>query len=561
MKNISEKLIKVKDTVDVSDYISTLETISATVEQAIENLTQHDSSDAVVYYFSKSNFNGMMESFSNTWPTDNFKKNGKNPYANDYSFFYGHFGSLIVTRGQCETTTDATGNFANDSRTSYYNADEGPYGTGCFPSLGSDTDDVIALRTQRPDIIRPTHNPCLVLRDSTQNGDTGDKNESQTAKIITGNTGDIPSFSAAMIFAMGSTSGVWYLFDSPDYKGNGFSVNVNKGNTNYEQGVYKYGEPLQVRSATMLVDDIAPNQSLILFSASDYEGDIRILTTDTENVSPTTSSIIVKGDNSTYWYGFPTAATHNSAAVITLTSDGGDNGDGRYSYEYLSSHGLNDVLQSFKRVDVTPIPDTLPDDSAVMYSTAGYQGIETLVTAPITYPSMDDLVWCESVKFSDKLQHQIVFHLSGTDDHGYFTAQYNSQNGDCSDLPAYFNRTGRTAMSCDSVSYSPLPTPTPTPTPTQTPTPTPTPNGYPLRLYFGTNYTGIFYSYNKNMDIPNVTFNSYCLDWTVTPATEIDLCYTRKDGSQVLLKLHRGDSSCPNTIDDDAKAYRINFFY
>nr|WP_329503132.1 hypothetical protein [Klebsiella aerogenes] len=204
--------------------------------------------DPLVFYFTKPDFNGEEEHWSATFPIDQIDGGGP---SGDTTFL-GHFGSLIVTHGQCETTTDAGGTFPGpDSSMSYYNANEGVNNQGCFPDLGGDTNRVRGLRTQNPEIYRPTNTPYLVLRTKGGPGDA-------TAKILTQDTPSMNAFSTEMAFCIGSNTGCWYLYSEPNYSGDAKVLFVDEGYA--QQGVY-YIDPFIVRSARMS-DGLGPQEKL-----------------------------------------------------------------------------------------------------------------------------------------------------------------------------------------------------------------------------------------------------------------------------------------------------------
>ena len=193
---------------------------------------------ATVYYFTKENFEGLEEAFSSTYPYDQLDGSG----VSDDTTFLGHFGSLIVTRGECETTTDAGSSFpAPDTTVSYYDANKGVNGQGCFPTLKSDDKNKVrALRTQRDDIIRPTTSPYLVLR-------SGAGRDDAVSLIINADTPSIEAFSTEMAFAIGSSSGEWALFSEENYRGEVIILKVDEGEDG--QGVHFGLNNFIVRSA------------------------------------------------------------------------------------------------------------------------------------------------------------------------------------------------------------------------------------------------------------------------------------------------------------------------
>lgn len=200
-----------------------------------ESVEGDPSKHAFVIIFQGADYNGASAGWSGTWPYYKIHNGGD-------STFDGHLGSLIVLRGQCETTTAIGGIFpAPDDTKSYYNANEGENNQGCFPGLGSDTNRITALRTQHDEIIRPTNTPYLVLRDHPN------KITDAKAKILRGDTASIDAFSCGYAFAIGSTTGEWYLFEEENYTGHCTKINVGGGNNGY----YSFDDVFTVRSVSM----------------------------------------------------------------------------------------------------------------------------------------------------------------------------------------------------------------------------------------------------------------------------------------------------------------------
>ncbi|WP_370612225.1 hypothetical protein [Klebsiella aerogenes] len=201
-----------------------------------EDVVGDPANHASVIFFTEYNYCGAQATWSSTWP-----------YFKVDSTFAGNFGSLIVLRGQCETTTDIGGNFpAPDDTIKYYNANEGVNNQGCFPELGSNTNRITALRTQRDDIIRPTNTPYLVLRDHPN------KTTDAKAIVLRGDTPSINAFTCGRAIAVGSTTGVWYLFEEENYQGQMTKLTVGGGSEhNVGNGYYSFAEDFTVRSVSM----------------------------------------------------------------------------------------------------------------------------------------------------------------------------------------------------------------------------------------------------------------------------------------------------------------------
>ncbi|ODB44468.1 hypothetical protein BB427_23015 [Pseudoalteromonas sp. BMB] len=194
-------------------------------ESATYGIGKTKKDDPQVYYFTKPNFQGKEEhSGGGPGVVIHFSTNS----VSGDTTFLGHFGSMIVTRGQCETSTAAGSTFvgAPSQTLSYYNANEGVNNQGCFANLSShDKDKVRALRVQRGDIVRPTSTPYLVLREY------GGHSESK-ALVLTKDTPSITAFTKVeLLFAIGSSTGKWYLYDQENYQGNVKCVSVDGGKT------------------------------------------------------------------------------------------------------------------------------------------------------------------------------------------------------------------------------------------------------------------------------------------------------------------------------------------
>lgn len=199
-----------------------------------------EANHASVIIFTEANYCGAQATWSGTWPYYKIA-NG------DDDTFDGNLGSLIVLRGQCEVTTSIGGVFpAPDNTETYYNANAGLNNQGCFPGLGSNTNRITALRTQRDDIIRPTNTPYLVLRDHPN------KITDAKAIVLQGDTPSINAFTCGRAIAVGSTTGEWYLCDQENYQGNYIKVTVGGGTEhNVGNGYYGFDEDFIVRSVTM----------------------------------------------------------------------------------------------------------------------------------------------------------------------------------------------------------------------------------------------------------------------------------------------------------------------
>ncbi|MFJ3459389.1 hypothetical protein ACIPMZ_20915 [Scandinavium goeteborgense] len=191
-----------------------------------------------VYFFKDANYSGDAQSDSTAIAR---------AIKLDTFNFDGNISSIIVSHGQCETTTNGAGAFDGDS-TSYYNANEGLNNQGCYPTLkDSDNNQIEWIRAQRDDIYRPTGVPYLVLRDKGYEG-------GGTAKIFTTDTADIPAFTAEMFFALGSPTGEWFLYSEPNYQGEMKSLSVSGGD--HSQGVYYTStDKFTVRSVRSSVPD------------------------------------------------------------------------------------------------------------------------------------------------------------------------------------------------------------------------------------------------------------------------------------------------------------------
>ncbi|HEN4996636.1 TPA: hypothetical protein U6I48_002129 [Klebsiella aerogenes] len=123
---------------------------------------------------------------------------------------------------------------------------------GCFPELGSNTNRITALRTQRDDIIRPTGTPYLVLRTTPSGGKITDGD----AIILLSDQPSISAFTCECAIAVGSTTGEWFLFDEENYQGRITKVTVGGGSEhNIGNGFYSFDENVIVRSARMAPPD------------------------------------------------------------------------------------------------------------------------------------------------------------------------------------------------------------------------------------------------------------------------------------------------------------------
>lgn len=119
-----------------------------------------------VVYFSKPNYEGMEEGWSmGIAKKDKLDGSGVIGEKYDLTQFWHNFGSMIVLRGEVETTTGMNANF-NVGTQHYYFADKGVNNQGCYPTLQSgDKDNVSALRLNDSSPVRHTTVPYLVLRD------------------------------------------------------------------------------------------------------------------------------------------------------------------------------------------------------------------------------------------------------------------------------------------------------------------------------------------------------------------------------------------------------------
>ncbi|HEJ0318296.1 TPA: hypothetical protein SLP15_004750 [Klebsiella aerogenes] len=189
------------------------------------NIVGEKSGHEAVIYFTGSHYNGSRE-----WAARHGVVN-KMDLTGDFK--HG-ISSMVVLRGQCETTGTSTGTF-NDA-SDYYNACNGLNNQGCWETLGSNDNSFTAIRLQRPDIERNKNIPYLILR----NGIDG---SSASAITLTEDAPSLEAFNVAEAIAVGSDTGKWYLYSEPGYKGSVKELDVSGGDTSgnfNDLGYYQY---------------------------------------------------------------------------------------------------------------------------------------------------------------------------------------------------------------------------------------------------------------------------------------------------------------------------------
>lgn len=236
-KNLAPKAIQAKEKPTESKY-------------NVEN-------QAGVYYFTGSDFSGLQESWiSNDTSTDHL--DGR--YSGGNSDFNHTISSMVVMKGECQTTTDAGGTMTGPEESMcYYQANKGENNQGVYASLGNYNNKFTALRVQHPEILRQTSVPYLILRDATGMS-------SANAKILTDNTPGMAPFKLRFALVVGSSSGYWDLFEYENYVGRYIRVYVNGGS--YCLGDYGFKDDqfdiLSARYADML-----PPEAWVQFNPKD----------------------------------------------------------------------------------------------------------------------------------------------------------------------------------------------------------------------------------------------------------------------------------------------------
>ncbi|WP_329503098.1 hypothetical protein [Klebsiella aerogenes] len=343
--------------------------------------------------------------------------------------------SIIVTKGK-------TIAYSYDGWEQSFSADGGDGNQGCFPSLDEKMSNTIQDVWMYEGATRNKTSPRLILR----NGNNYD-NADQAIEL----TVDNPSFGpidVKQVLALGSPSGLWFLYEGENYTGNMHTYDINGGSdSDYPYGNYDLGDAITIRSACSSMP--RPSEGLDLYENGHFSGGKTHLSYSTENLPSTTSSIAVGGDYS--WYGYTSEYFHSGSAVITLSPNGGYNKDGLYDIDYLNEKGLNDKLRSFKKFsspDPTPTPSPTPTPTptpeptpevnyVTIYAGANYtqeMGIYTV------NDGMNNSVEMGSVKFGPVVGHDAMSANFLCYKNGKVGELYNLQS-DYGDVPNALERT------------------------------------------------------------------------------------------------------------------------